>query len=85
MFNITRRDLAWGTGIACAAAMVIFFGITSNLVNSTAKVTVDGTKSVGVIAKGFIPATMSDPEEAGDLADFEEATFKTRFAAVEQK
>ncbi|MBP7770500.1 MAG: hypothetical protein KA066_01150 [Candidatus Pacebacteria bacterium] len=76
MFNITRRDIAWGTGIASVIATAAFIFILSNLVNSTAKVTANGMRAGvyvarGVIAAGFVPATRSydDPEQAEDLAN----------------
>lgn len=85
MFDITRSDLAWGTGIACAAAAAIFFVLIGNSVNSTAKVVVSGrgviVRVAGVVTPGYMPG-VQDPEEAGDLADLEEAKERLKVQLV---
>jgi len=59
MSNITRSDVAWGTGIACVIATLGLYLVIDNLVNVTAKAVADatkiGTRAAGVIAKGYVP------------------------------
>lgn len=59
MFDITRRDIAWGAGIASVVGALTFFSVINSVVNSTGRAFGDGKKDLvhaarGVIATGIL-------------------------------
>lgn len=53
MFNITRSDIAWGTGIASVIFAGGFFLILSSLVNNTAGAIGTGIRVQQHVAQGI--------------------------------
>lgn len=69
-----------------AVAVIGYLGtFAHNASNARNDIRVIHRQVGGIMVAVAKPATLSDPEAAGDLADAEEATFKTRFAALERK